>query len=69
MAELAIVVDGDAVELEAGSFLIESLWESSEFFIGFPPSVVVHLQFRDFVHVEWAVIRLEVGDVFSRQDL
>ena len=67
MAELAIVVDGDAIELEAGSFLIESLWESSEFFIGFPPSVVVRLQFRYFVHVERAVICIEVGDVLLRQ--
>ena len=50
-------------------FLVESLWESSELFIRFPPSVVVRLQFRNFIHVKWAVLRIEVGDIFSRQDL
>ena len=50
-------------------FLVESLWELYEVFIGFPPSVVVRLQFRDFVHVERSVIRLDVGDLFSGQDL
>ena len=49
--------------------LVESLWESSEVFIRFPPSVLVRLQFCEFFYVKRAVIRLEVGDVFLRQEI
>ena len=50
-------------------FLAELLWESSEVFIRFLPYVVGRLQFPNFVHVQLAVISLEVGGVLLRQDL
>ena len=49
--------------------LVEALWKLCEIFIGFPPSIVVHFQFRDFVQIERAVIRLKFGGVFSRKYL
>ena len=68
MTEFVIIVNGDTVELRAGLFLVELLWGSSEVLIGFPPFVAVRLQFYNFVHIKWAVLRLDVGYVFSRQD-